>query len=159
MFRQKRVGRDGNVFTIFKFRSMIQGAETQQEDFQPHNVVKRGLLFKVDDDPRVTRIGSIIRRFSIDELPQLLNVLRGEMSLVGPRPLAVQPGLFDIRAQIRHQVSPGMTGLWQALGANALEYEDMLNLDLAYVTSRTLGVDVLTIVRTLPALLNRRAPY
>ena len=158
-FRQKRVGRDGKVFTIFKFRSMIPDAETLQDDFQLQNVVKRGLLFKLDEDPRVTPIGAIIRRFSIDELPQLINVLRGDMSLVGPRPLAVQPGLFDIRAHIRHQVSPGMTGLWQALGANALEYEDMLNLDLAYVTSRTLGVDLLTLVRTVPALVNRRAPY
>ena len=159
LFRQPRVGRDGQVFTIFKFRSMVQGAESLQDAYVSQNVVQRGLLFKLDGDPRITPIGSIIRRFSIDELPQLLNVLRGDMSLVGPRPLAVQPGRFDIRAQIRHQVNPGMTGLWQALGANALEYEDMLNLDLGYVTSRTLGVDVLTMLRTVPALVIRRAPY
>jgi lipopolysaccharide/colanic/teichoic acid biosynthesis glycosyltransferase len=159
LFRQCRVGRDGNPFIILKFRSMIEGAEFLQTSYAPQNVVKRGLLFKLDGDPRITPIGSVIRRFSIDELPQLINVLRGEMSLVGPRPLAVQPDQFDLRAHIRHQTSPGVTGLWQALGANALDYEDMLNLDLAYVTSRTLGVDLLTLLRTVPALINRRAPY
>jgi lipopolysaccharide/colanic/teichoic acid biosynthesis glycosyltransferase len=157
-FRQKRVGRDGRQFTIYKFRSMVVGAEQQQLQYRSCNFVSRGLLFKVDKDPRVTPVGSILRRLSIDELPQLLNVLRGDMSLVGPRPLAVEPEQFDIRAQIRHQASPGITGMWQALGANALDYDDMLDLDLAYVATRSFGVDVLTILRTIPAVFIRRSP-
>jgi lipopolysaccharide/colanic/teichoic acid biosynthesis glycosyltransferase len=158
LFRQRRVGRDGNQFTILKFRSMVVGADELQDDYRPQNFVNRGLLFKVDNDPRVTRVGAWLRRFSLDELPQLCNVLRGDMSLVGPRPLAVGPERFDIRAQIRHQVLPGVTGLWQALGSNALEYSDMLDLDLAYVATRTFGVDFLTLLRTFPAVLVRRSP-
>lgn len=158
LFRQKRVGKDGQTFMILKFRSMVVGAEERQVEYRPHNFVNRGLLFKVDNDPRVTAVGSLLRRWSIDELPQLYNVLRGDMSLVGPRPLAVGPEEFDIRAHIRHQVQPGMTGLWQALGSNALDYSDMLDLDLAYVATRTFGVDVLTLLRTIPALLVRRSP-
>ena len=158
LFRQTRVGRDGRQFTILKFRSMVVGADELQDDYRPQNFVSRGLLFKVDHDPRVTPVGDLLRRFSIDELPQLYNVLRGEMSLVGPRPLAVGPERFDIRAHIRHQVAPGVTGLWQALGSNALEYSDMLDLDLAYVATRTFGVDFLTLLRTVPAVLVRRSP-
>jgi lipopolysaccharide/colanic/teichoic acid biosynthesis glycosyltransferase len=158
LFRQRRVGRNGEQFTILKFRSMVVGADEHQDDFRPQNFVNRGLLFKVDNDPRVTPVGAVLRRFSLDELPQFYNVLRGDMSLVGPRPLAVGPERFDIRAQIRHQVSPGVTGLWQALGANALEYSDMLDLDLAYVATRTFGVDFLTLLRTFPAVLVRRSP-
>jgi lipopolysaccharide/colanic/teichoic acid biosynthesis glycosyltransferase len=158
LFRQKRVGRDGEQFTIFKFRSMVVGAEERQIDYSTANFVKGGLLFKLDQDPRVTAIGSLLRRLSIDELPQLFNVVRGQMSLVGPRPLAVEPEEFDIRAQIRHQALPGITGMWQALGANALDYDDMLDLDLAYVATRSLGVDVLTLLRTVPAVFIRRSP-
>jgi len=158
VFRQKRVGKDGHTFTILKFRSMIVGAQEHQVEYSPDNIVNRGLLFKLDNDPRVTPVGAWLRRLSLDELPQLFNVLRGDMSLVGPRPLAVGPEEFDIRAQIRHQVLPGMTGLWQALGSNALDYNDMLDLDLAYVATRTFGVDLLTLLRTIPAVLVRRSP-
>ena len=158
LFRQKRVGRNGQEFTIFKLRSMIVGAEEQQVAYRPRNFVNRGLLFKVDHDPRVTTVGALLRRLSIDELPQLYNVLRGDMSLVGPRPLAVGAEEFDVRAHIRHQVLPGVTGLWQALGSNALDYNDMLDLDLAYVATRTFGVDFLTLLRTIPAVMIRRSP-
>lgn len=158
LFRQKRVGRDGKQFTIFKFRSMVVDAEQHQLDYTSRNFANGGLLFKLEDDPRVTPVGAVLRRLSIDELPQLLNIVRGDMSLVGPRPLPVKPEDFDIRAQIRHQASPGVTGLWQALGANILGYEDMLDLDLAYVATRSFGVDVLTLLRTIPAVLNRRSP-
>jgi lipopolysaccharide/colanic/teichoic acid biosynthesis glycosyltransferase len=137
---------------------MVVGAEERQIDYSTANFVKGGLLFKLDQDPRVTAIGSLLRRLSIDELPQLFNVVRGQMSLVGPRPLAVEPEEFDIRAQIRHQALPGITGMWQALGANALDYDDMLDLDLAYVATRSLGVDVLTLLRTVPAVFIRRSP-
>ena len=158
LFRQKRVGRDGQQFTIYKFRSMVAGAEERQLEYSSRNFVNGGLLFKLEKDPRVTPVGRLLRRLSIDELPQFFNVVRGDMSLVGPRPLAVEPEEFDIRAQIRHQATPGVTGMWQALGANALDYDDMLDLDLAYVATRSLGVDVLTILRTVPAVLVRRSP-
>ncbi|HEX4865227.1 MAG TPA: sugar transferase, partial [Acidimicrobiales bacterium] len=158
LFRQRRVGRDGKQFTIFKFRSMVVGAEDLQLEYRSYNFVNRGLLFKLEKDPRVTQVGGLLRRLSIDELPQFFNVLRGDMSLVGPRPLAVEPEEFDIRAQIRHQATPGITGMWQALGANALDYDDMLDLDLAYVATRSFGVDFLTILRTIPAVLIRRSP-
>jgi lipopolysaccharide/colanic/teichoic acid biosynthesis glycosyltransferase len=158
LFRQKRVGRDGQQFTIFKFRSMVVDAEQHQLEYRSFNFAKGGLLFKLEEDPRVTRVGAVLRRFSIDELPQLLNILRGDMSLVGPRPLPVKPEEFDVRAHIRHQAAPGVTGLWQALGANVLAYEDMLDLDLAYVATKSFGVDILTLLRTIPAVLNRRSP-
>jgi lipopolysaccharide/colanic/teichoic acid biosynthesis glycosyltransferase len=137
---------------------MVNDAEAQQQKYLQDNV-NAGLLFKLDRDPRVTRVGSFIRRTSIDELPQLWNVLRGDMSLVGPRPLPVQPDEFDVRAEIRHSVKPGITGLWQVLGANALDYDAMVDLDLTYVTSHSLGSDLRIIARTVPAVLVRRAAY
>jgi exopolysaccharide biosynthesis polyprenyl glycosylphosphotransferase len=158
IFKQRRVGRAGQTFTIFKFRSMVVGAEAQRDQYLADNV-NRGLLFKLDKDPRITPVGHILRRLSIDELPQLFNVLRGDMSLVGPRPLPVDPDEFDTGAQIRHRVMPGMTGLWQVHGANALPYQDMVELDLTYVATRSLGLDLILLLKTIPALLVRRAAY
>jgi lipopolysaccharide/colanic/teichoic acid biosynthesis glycosyltransferase len=158
IFRQRRVGKDGQTFTIFKFRSMVVDAEARRDDYMARNV-NRGLLFKVENDPRVTPVGAIIRRLSIDELPQLFNVFQGDMSLVGPRPLPVDPDDFDVAAQIRHRVLPGITGLWQIKGANALSYSDMLDLDLTYVATHSFGVDLVILLRTIPAVLIRRAPY
>jgi exopolysaccharide biosynthesis polyprenyl glycosylphosphotransferase len=158
IFKQERVGYGGGTFTIYKFRSMVQGAEAHQAEYLPRNV-HRSLLFKVEGDPRITPVGNLIRRFSIDELPQLFNVLKGEMSLVGPRPLAVGADDFDTAAQIRHEVLPGITGLWQVNGGNALPYEDMVDMDLAYVTNHTLGLDLMLMARTIPALLVRRGAY
>jgi lipopolysaccharide/colanic/teichoic acid biosynthesis glycosyltransferase len=158
IFRQRRVGLHGKPFTIYKFRSMVVDAEKRQRNYADANV-NTGLLFKIDRDPRITPVGAAIRRFSIDELPQLLNVIKGDMSLVGPRPLPVDPDQFDIGAQIRHRALPGITGLWQVNGANALPYADMVDLDLTYITTRTLGGDLQLIARTLPALLIRRSAY
>jgi lipopolysaccharide/colanic/teichoic acid biosynthesis glycosyltransferase/uncharacterized RDD family membrane protein YckC len=156
IFKQQRVGRNGRTFTIFKFRSMVDGAEHLRDDYLEHNVNEH-LLFKLKGDPRITRVGKLIRRLSVDELPQLFNVLRGEMSLVGPRPLPVDPDDFDSGAQIRHWVLPGITGLWQVHGANALSYRDMVGLDLSYVATRTLAVDLGLVLRTVPALIIRRS--
>ncbi|HWG73103.1 MAG TPA: sugar transferase [Acidimicrobiales bacterium] len=158
IFRQERVGREGRVFTMYKFRSMVVGAEGRRPAHLGANV-NDGLLFKLECDPRVTRVGAFIRRLSIDELPQLVNVVKGDMSLVGPRPLPVTPDEFEPGAQVRHSVLPGITGLWQVSGGNALRYGDMLDLDLTYVLTRSLGTDLRLIARTVPALLVRRAAY
>ena len=158
VFRQQRVGRDGRLFTMYKFRSMVVGAEELRMEHLSANV-NEGLLFKLEGDPRVTPLGALIRRLSIDELPQLINVVKGEMSLVGPRPLPVSPEEFEPAAQVRHTVLPGITGLWQVSGGNALRYPDMLDLDLTYVLNRSLGTDLRLLARTLPALLVRRSAY
>ena len=114
-----------------------------------------GLLFKIHRDPRVTRIGRLIRRTSIDELPQLLNVVRGQMSLVGPRPLPVSPDDFDVADDRRHEVRPGITGFWQVSGGPSLGYRDMIDLDLTYIRDWSLKLDLRIIARTVPALLAR----
>lgn len=158
LFRQPRVGKDGRTFTILKLRSMVVDAEARRTELAGQNV-NEGLLFKLERDPRITPVGAIIRRFSIDELPQLWNVLRGDMSLVGPRPLPVSPEEFEPAARVRHSVAPGITGLWQVNGANALRYADMLELDMAYVVTHSLGVDLQLMLRTIPALLVRRSAY
>ena len=158
LFRQRRVGRDGNIFHMLKFRSMVNGAERQIIDLREQNVTD-GLLFKVVDDPRITRVGRIIRRLSIDELPQLWNVVRGDMSLVGPRPLAVEPEDFSPVDTKRHAVLPGITGYWQIAGGNGLTYEEMIKLDLAYIENWSLWLDLRLLLRTVPALINRHGPF
>jgi lipopolysaccharide/colanic/teichoic acid biosynthesis glycosyltransferase len=157
LFRQWRVGAGGRPFQILKFRSMRVGADAEVIDLRDRNV-SDGLLFKVAGDPRVTTVGRIIRRLSIDELPQLWNVLRGDMSLVGPRPLAVQPHQFGQLDGRRHDVLPGITGLWQVSGGNGLTYEQMIELDLHYLEHRSLWLDVRLLVATVPALVRRRGP-
>jgi lipopolysaccharide/colanic/teichoic acid biosynthesis glycosyltransferase len=157
-FYQQRVGRDGKAFTMYKLRSMVVGADNQRDEYVANNV-NSGLLFKLRDDPRITPVGTFIRRLSIDELPQLLNVLKGDMSLVGPRPLPVAAEEFDQLAMARHAINPGITGLWQVEGANALPYHDMIDLDLIYVITRSFRSDLSLLARTLPALLIRRSAY
>jgi len=128
----------------------------QRDEYLTHNI-NNGLLFKLRDDPRVTPVGAFIRRLSIDELPQLLNVLKGDMSLVGPRPLPVGADAFEQREMGRHALLPGITGLWQVEGANALTYDDMIDLDLTYVVTRSFSFDIWLLARTVPALLIRRS--
>ncbi len=158
VFRQARTGRGNRQFTIYKFRSMVRDAEALKPAVMDRNVAD-GLLFKAEDDPRITRVGGVIRRFSLDELPQLLNVVRGQMSLVGPRPLPTVFDDADVFAGIRHQVPPGITGLWQVKGANALPYDDMIDLDCSYVATRSLGLDLRILLQTIPAVVFRRDPY
>lgn len=157
LYRQSRVGFEGVPFELLKFRSMVEDAEHQIIDLTDHNLTD-GLLFKVDEDPRVTRVGRLIRRLSIDELPQLLNVIRGDMSLVGPRPLAAEPEDFSPRANLRHCVRPGITGFWQVSGGNGLTYKEMIDLDLTYIREHSLMLDTRLLFRTVPALLDRSRP-
>ncbi len=157
LYRQQRVGRNGRMFSLLKFRSMVVGADKRRDGLTASNVAD-GLLFKLDMDPRLTRIGEFLRRTSLDELPQLWNVLRGEMSLVGPRPLPVDPSSFGPIANQRHVLRPGITGYWQVSGGNGLTYREMVKLDLAYLHNWSLWLDVRLLLRTLPAIIHRTGP-
>jgi lipopolysaccharide/colanic/teichoic acid biosynthesis glycosyltransferase len=155
VFRQRRVGRHGREFTIFKLRSMTIDAERLRRSLQEQNE-GAGLLFKVRHDPRVTRVGRLIRTTSIDELPQLWNVLRGDMSLVGPRPaLPDEAARYDERERRRLEVKPGLTGLWQVSGRSRLDWETSIRLDLSYVESWSLLADLSILARTFGAVLTR----
>jgi exopolysaccharide biosynthesis polyprenyl glycosylphosphotransferase len=153
-YRQRRVGQDGELFSVLKFRTMVVGADKMVADLAELSVTD-GLLFKVKDDPRVTRAGRILRKFSIDELPQLLNVVRGEMSMVGPRPLPVAPEDFGALDGKRHSVPPGITGYWQIAGGTGLTYQEMVKLDLAYIQNWSLWLDLRLLARTVPAVFSR----
>ena len=158
IYRQRRVGLDSREFTIWKFRSMVPGADQLTDHYASANMAN-GLLFKLPEDPRVTPVGNLIRRLSIDELPQLINVLVGDMSLVGPRPLPVDPDEFDAEATRRHSVRPGITGPWQVAGGHVLSYDDMIKLDLAYVDSWSVRRDLWLLLMTIPTILVRRSAY
>ena len=158
-FRQERHGRGGSVFRIIKFRTMHDGAEAQRQALAPRNEVG-GALFKMKDDPRVTRVGRILRRTSIDELPQLWNVLRGEMSLVGPRPFVIhESSQITGWASRRLDLTPGITGLWQVLGRNDMPFEEMVKLDYIYVTNWSLWWDFKILCQTIPVVISRRGAY
>ncbi|MCW2613029.1 MAG: Undecaprenyl-phosphate galactose phosphotransferase, partial [Frankiales bacterium] len=152
LYRQRRTGLGGRPFDILKLRTMRSGADTEQLQLTAYNT-SDGLLFKMQDDPRVTRVGRLLRRSGLDELPQLVNVLRGEMSLVGPRPLPVDSDAFGERDAERHLVRPGMTGLWQVSGGATLRYREMVDLDLAYVHGWTPGLDLQVLTATVGVLL------
>ena len=159
IFRQTRVGLDGTTFTMYKFRSMHTDAEVRLADLRmqhPH----LGTLFKLEADPRITRVGRILRRFSLDELPQLLNVLSGSMSLVGPRPpLQSEVDQYEDHARRRLLVTPGLTGLWQVSGRSLLSWEETVRLDLRYIENWTLTLDLLILWKTFFAVLTRRGAF
>lgn len=156
LFRQRRVGRDGVIFWMPKFRSMQVDAEDKVEDLRHLNERDGGPLFKIDADPRVTRTGRIIRALSIDELPQLVSVIRGDMSLIGPRPaLPDEVAQFDARLASRHDVRPGLTGLWQVEARDDQSFGAYRRLDLFYVENWTLLLDFTILVHTVPAVLQR----
>jgi exopolysaccharide biosynthesis polyprenyl glycosylphosphotransferase len=159
LFRQKRVGADGKVFICYMFRSMYEDAERLQEELEPLNEAG-GPVFKIKDDPRVTPVGRFLRRWSLDELPQLANVLKGEMSLVGPRPLPVRDfHRMEEAHKRRLGAVPGMTGYWQISGRSNLSFEEMVKLDLYYIENWSLSFDVKIILRTLGAVLRREGAY
>jgi exopolysaccharide biosynthesis polyprenyl glycosylphosphotransferase len=159
LFRQKRVGADGRVFLCYMFRSMYEGAERRRAELEPLNEAD-GAVFKIKDDPRVTPVGRLLRRWSIDELPQLVNVLKGEMSLVGPRPLPVRDfQQMEEEHKRRLGAVPGMTGYWQISGRSNLSFEEMVRLDLYYIENWSLSFDVKIILRTLGAVLRREGAY
>jgi exopolysaccharide biosynthesis polyprenyl glycosylphosphotransferase len=156
-FIQERVGRRKRRFRMLKFRTMVQDADRRQAEVEHLNEAK-GPIFKIANDPRITRVGSFLRRSSLDELPQLLHVLTGEMSLVGPRPMSLRDvDLFDQGFQRkRFSVKPGLTCLWQISGRSDLPFSRWLELDLAYIERWSLGLDVKILFKTLPAVLSGR---
>ncbi len=155
----KRVGKGGRYFSFFKFRSMIHNAENMKEQLREMNE-SDGRLFKIRNDPRVTSVGRFIRKYSIDELPQLWNVLRGDMNLVGPRPLP-QEDLKDLASdpealywfELRSKVKPGITGLWQVMGRSNLGFRDMVALDIHYVQNWSFWLDLQILLKTIPAVI------
>jgi exopolysaccharide biosynthesis polyprenyl glycosylphosphotransferase len=154
LFRQTRVGARGETFSMLKFRSMGVDAEQRLAELASAADAGNTVLFKMRRDPRVTRVGGFLRRYSLDELPQLVNVLRGEMSLVGPRPpLPVEVAGYESDAVRRLRVRPGLTGLWQVSGRSDLSWDESLRLDLWYVDNWSLVLDLQIIVRTAPAVL------
>ena len=148
-FSQKRVGKNGKIFEMYKFRSMVVNAEELKEKLVHQNEMS-GPMFKMKDDPRVTKIGKFIRKTSIDELPQLWNVLKGDMSLVGPRPsLPKEVKQFENWMYKRLTVKPGLTCYWQVSGRNNIDFEDWMKLDISYVESRNLWIDIKLILKTV----------
>ncbi|CAL9438595.1 sugar transferase [Streptomyces sp. NPDC030392] len=159
LYRQVRVGRDQETFTMWKFRSMVTDADLRKDDLATRNECD-GLMFKMRRDPRVTRVGRFLRRTSLDELPQLINVLRGDMSLVGPRPpLPEEVAAYDATALRRLRVKPGMTGLWQVSGRSDLSWDETVQLDLHYVDNWSFSSDLDVMSRTLRAVVDGRGAY
>jgi exopolysaccharide biosynthesis polyprenyl glycosylphosphotransferase len=159
LFRQDRVGRDGTTFTMLKFRTMCVDAEDRLAALAGQQDTD-GVLFKMRDDPRVTRVGRVLRRYSLDEAPQLINVVRGEMALVGPRPpLPTEVEKYDEDTRRRLAVTPGLTGLWQVSGRSDLSWEQSVRLDLRYVENWSIGLDLAIIARTVGAVLRHRGAY
>jgi lipopolysaccharide/colanic/teichoic acid biosynthesis glycosyltransferase len=161
LFVQMRVGLGGRPFRMFKFRTMRDGADDEKESVAALNRSGDPRLFKIPSDPRVTRLGRVIRRWSLDELPQLYNVLIGDMSLVGPRPF-FEPDLagYEPHHFERLTVMPGLTGLWQVSGRNdVVDFEEVVRLDREYIERWSLGLDVRILARTVPAVASRRGAY
>jgi exopolysaccharide biosynthesis WecB/TagA/CpsF family protein len=158
-FKQTRVGENGKHFKIYKFRSMYMDAEARRNAVL-HTSGRKGICFKSKNDPRVTRVGKFLRRFSLDELPQIINVLKGEMAIVGPRPaLPQEVAVFPAKAMGRLAAKPGLTGLWQVSGRAEVSFDRMINMDLAYTRSRTIFSDLLLILLTFRALVTGRGAY
>jgi exopolysaccharide biosynthesis polyprenyl glycosylphosphotransferase len=159
LYRQERIGLNGKSFTMLKFRSMVKDADRQLDDLRGDNI-SDGLLFKMRSDPRVTPVGRILRRLSLDELPQLLNVLRGTMSLVGPRPpLPGEVARYDRSVSRRLLVRPGLTGLWQISGRSDLSWEESVRLDLRYVENWSLALDLVILWKTGRAVIRSHGAY
>jgi lipopolysaccharide/colanic/teichoic acid biosynthesis glycosyltransferase len=160
LFAQKRMGQGGKIFTVYKFRSMTQDAECKLPEVRANNQIKDGPIFKWKTDPRITRVGRFLRRTSLDEAPQLFNVLLGSMSLVGPRPPLESEVLQYEDWQLRRlAVRPGMTGLWQVGGRSDLSFTQMVQLDIEYVNRWTPWLDIQLLLRTPVAVFTGRGAY
>jgi exopolysaccharide biosynthesis polyprenyl glycosylphosphotransferase len=158
-FTQIRVGKGENLFSCYKFRSMRPGAEAEQEQLRVYNEAD-GPIFKIRDDPRITRMGRILRRTSLDELPQLMNVLMGHMSVVGPRPAPPsEVQRYQAWHKRRLEVAPGITGLWQVSGRSELSFDEMVLLDLYYIENWSPFLDFQIILRTFPKMLTGQGAY
>jgi lipopolysaccharide/colanic/teichoic acid biosynthesis glycosyltransferase len=158
LFTQLRTGRWGRRFSMFKFRTMVRNAAELRESLL-HLNEHSGPDFKLTHDPRVTRVGAILRRTSLDELPQIMNVLRGEMSLVGPRPTSFAAQTYSLWHTERLEVPPGLTGLWQVMGRGDVDFDERVRLDVEYVQRRGLGFDLGILVRTALAVFRQRGAY
>jgi len=158
-FIQKRCGKNEKLFNMYKFRSMCIDAEEKLEQLQHLNETE-GIMFKIKDDPRLTRVGKFIRKTSLDEFPQLVNVLKGEMSLVGPRPpLPNEVEEYISWQMLRLSVKPGLTGLWQIRGRSELGFDEMVRLDLEYIAKRNFFYDIWIILKTIPVVFKSRGAY
>jgi exopolysaccharide biosynthesis polyprenyl glycosylphosphotransferase len=160
-YKQTRVGLRNRLFQLWKFRTMVVNADELQKQLETLNQSKDGILFKIKDDPRITRVGKFLRRYSLDELPQIFNVLLGEMSFVGPRPLPLRDvDKFSESHFIRHEVLPGITGLWQVSGRSDIEnFEDVLSLDLSYIKDWSIRLDLRIILQTVKVVLQKTGAY
>ncbi len=159
LYRQRRVGQGGREFTLFKLRSMVEEAESGLENLR-HRSATQGVIFKMRRDPRTTRCGHWLRRSSIDELPQLWNVLKGEMSLVGPRPpLPQEVERYTLLDRTRLEVKPGLTCFWQVMGRSEIGFARQVQLDLDYIDRQSLALDLWILLRTIPAVLSGRGAY
>jgi exopolysaccharide biosynthesis polyprenyl glycosylphosphotransferase len=158
-YRDRRVGLGEREFEMIKFRTMLSGADRLQDKLETRNEAS-GPLFKIRDDPRVTRVGAFLRRFSLDEVPQVLNVLRGEMSLVGPRPLPIRDyEKLQPWHRKRYNVLPGITGLWQISGRSELTFDDLVRLDFYYLENWSIWMDITILLKTIPAVFGQRGAY
>jgi exopolysaccharide biosynthesis polyprenyl glycosylphosphotransferase len=166
-YQQCRVGLKGRRFQIWKFRTMVENANELQQELEAQNEVQGGVLFKIKEDPRITKIGKFLRQYSIDELPQLINVLQGQMSLVGPRPLALRDYEMSIRnieqfsqdRFLRYEVLPGITGLWQVKGRTSSDSEEIFYWDMVYILQWSLSLDLRILVETIKVVLLREGSY
>jgi len=159
IFSQTRIGKDGKPFKIYKFRSMCVDAEEKLKKMRDRNDIS-GPMFKIKDDPRITRVGKFIRKTSIDELPQFFNVLKGEMSLVGPRPSSIwEVDQYTSHDKKRLAVTPGCTGLWQISGRNELGFHEMLELDLAYIEKKCIWFDLRIMLKTVKIMIYSKGAY
>lgn len=157
---QKRVGLYGREFKLFKFRSMCRNAEEMKADLLDQNESGDGVIFKIKNDPRITRVGRILRRFSIDEMPQFLNVLLGDLALVGPRPpLPEEVAKYALSVRKRLHVKPGLTCLWQIQGRSEIPFEKLVSLDMQYIRSQSILKDIVILIKTIPAVLFGRGAH
>lgn len=154
-FSQSRTGRGGHRFRMWKLRTMVRNADELKAQYAHLNELTYP-DFKITDDPRVTRVGRVLRRTSLDELPQIVNVLKGEMSLVGPRPTSFSASTYRLWHTARLEVQPGITGLWQISGRNELDFDDRLRLDVAYIRHRSFTLDLAILVRTIGTVASGR---
>ncbi|MBD3179547.1 MAG: sugar transferase [Candidatus Latescibacteria bacterium] len=159
LFRQKRVGKDGRVFDLYKFRSMVDGAEKALDSLRPLSNTE-GPIFKIEEDPRITRVGRFLRRSSLDELPQIINVLKGDMSIVGPRPnLPSEVAQYLPWQRTRLLVTPGITCFWQVAGRSHIGFQEWMRLDLEYIKKRSIKTDLKIIFKTFPAVIARKGAF
>jgi lipopolysaccharide/colanic/teichoic acid biosynthesis glycosyltransferase len=154
-FSQRRTGQGGRRFRLYKFRTMVPNAEEMKKQLAHLNELQWP-DFKITNDPRITRVGRILRKTSLDELPQIINILLGDMSFVGPRPTSFAADTYDLWHTERLDVQPGLTGLWQIIGRGSTEFDERLRLDIAYMERRCLWLDIQILVRTFTAVLEQR---